>query len=432
MLKILNREKIIKYSVPLFTLAVISRSIEEISFLYYAVPLMCVFFIIILLFNAQFESNDRLTSSIINHPFTSFLFPGIWFLLTALWSSYPDVSALRALYFILISLGCISAGLLWISHSEKNILELLLPANIAAVLISSFSLLTSIPPDSWTGGHGKGFMGFFGHQNLLASVILFTIPSVFFKLFQLVKSDQLSVIRNTTQKKSSNYLLLSAYILLLVANLAILTLTYSRSALLSLIFGVLVFLILNRNWKVLSYSFAIILVSGIVIYFIPSINHFADKLIKKDFPEVYSSRLWLWEPSYKAALEGGLRGLGYGISHPEIRSGEFSDHFEKGRLIREKGNSALALIEETGVIGLTLFLIPIFMALNIFRIYNVEFRMKARTNYTFYIIYSSLAAILLHAQFEAWWVGVGSIQLPLYFIYLGMAFKMKLSDVIRS
>ncbi len=72
--------------------------------------------------------------------------------------------------------------------------------------------------------------------------------------------------------------------------------------------------------------------------------------------------MWMWEPSYKAAQEGGLVGLGYGISHPEIRSGEYSDHFENGRLIREKGNSSLALIEEAGLIGLVLFILPMIVA----------------------------------------------------------------------
>jgi len=36
------------------------------------------------------------------------------------------------------------------------------------------------------------------------------------------------------------------------------------------------------------------------------------------------------------------------------------------------------------------------------------------------ILLSSLAAFILHAQFEAWWVGVGSVQLPLFFVYVGL------------
>ena len=156
----------------------------------------------------------------------------------------------------------------------------------------------------------------------------------------------------------------------------------------------------------------------LIIYLTPAINNFVDKIIKKDFPEVYSSRMWMWEPSYKAALEGGLFGLGYGISHPDIRSGEYSDRYENGRLIREKGNSTLALIEEAGLIGLVLFLLPLIVMI----VKNkIKLHSKISILTTHYpLLTAALAALLLHAQFEAWWVGVGSVQLPLFFVYIGM------------
>ncbi len=398
MLKILNPEKLIKYTVPVFVLAIVSRSIEEMSFIYYAVPVMCVLFIVLMFYTLSAKSSvqssmsnshsgeddqmktrpesDTIDSeqvgmtgsrqagvthfrrtSFAGMTWLLFLIPGIWFLLTALWSSYPLVSATRALYFILISTGSISAGMLWIRYSGKNIFDLFLPANIIVVLICLFSLVLNIPLDSWTGGHGKGFMGFFGHQNLLASVLLFTIPAVSLRLVRQVNSKKHLSLK-------ANSLRLTSYFLLLASNLILLTLTYSRASILSLVFGTIVFLILNKNWKFLSYSIIVLAMVTLIIYLTPAFNNFVDKIIKKDFPEVYSSRMWMWEPSYKAALEGGLVGLGYGISHPEIRSGEHSDHFEEGRLIREKGNSTLAIIEEAGLIGLILFLLPIIYVVN--------------------------------------------------------------------
>lgn len=408
----MNLEKIIKYSVPVFTIAIISRSIEEISFIYYAVPVMCVFFIVLLLISSKLKvqsinQNENLgsdrqhPSSIIQQPYFLFILPGLWFLLTSLWSSYPEVSALRALYFILISLGCISAGILWIRYSDKNIFDFFLLSNVIVILICVFSILTNIPSDSWTGGHGKGFMGFFGHQNLLASVILFTIPTVFgFKI-----KDQ--------RKKFKVFIFI-----LLTLNFVIIILTYSRSAILSLIFGVIIFLILNKSWKIISYSLVAAALITLIIYLTPSLNQFADKIIKKDFPEFYSSRIWMWEPSYKAALEGGLFGLGYGISHPDIRSGEYSDRYENGRLIREKGNSSLALIEEAGLIGLVLFLLPLIVMIVKNKIKLHSKLSLPTTNNS--LLTAALAAFILHAQFEAWWIGVGSVQLPLFFVFLGL------------
>ena len=237
--------------------------------------------------------------------------------------------------------------------------------------------------------------------------------------------------------------------LLLSLNLLVLALTYSRSAILSLIFGVIVYLILNKNWKVLSYSFIVLAIVTLIIYITPAFNNFVDKIIKKDFPEVYSSRMWMWEPSYKAALEGGLFGLGYGISHPDIRSGEDSDRYENGRLVREKGNSTLALIEEAGLVGALLFILPMIYLL--FRYRDARCQMLDKNNVsgnrnpessiehpaspsslhydeasitllptTYSLLSAALAAFLLHSQFEAWWVGVGSVQLPLFFIYIGL------------
>jgi O-antigen ligase len=464
----LSLEKFIKYSVPFFVIAIISRSIEEISFIYYVVPVMSLLFIVVLLFNSKLNStrkqvglNDSdsrragmtdseqvrqdsvqpgrvgmtgskignqhpsplmlrrtgLPSSIIHQPYFLFLLPGLWFLLTLLWSSYPEISALRALYFILISTGCISAGILWIRYSNKNIFDFLLPANLIVVLICVFSILTNIPSDSWTAGHGKGFIGFFGHQNLLASVLLFTLPVVF------------GVKIKAQSKKLKVFIFI-----LLTLNFILLILTYSRSAIVAMIFGLIVFLILNKNWKVLSYGFIVAVILTSIIYFTPSLNNFADKILKKDFPEVYSSRLWMWEPSYNAAFEGGFFGLGYGISHPEIRSGEYSDRFEDGRLIREKGNSSLALIEESGVIGLVLFLIPVFYIL-LRVIIGKDSLLTTQysilnTNYS--LLTAALAAFILHAQFEAWWIGVGSVQLPLFLLYIGLTIHLASVNEIKA
>ena len=492
----MNPEKIIRYTLPLFVIAIVSRAIEEVSFMYYAVPVLCIFYIGYILiwvrnekskvklspidedtstefipnklglsvkdsvdqamnenvssFRRNQESNIKqqsdplfATLNIFHQPSSILLFflPGLWFLSTAMWSSYPEITATRALYFILLSIGCLSAGMLWIRYSGKTILDFLLPANVLVVVVCLFSLVTGIPSDSWTGGNGKGLMGLFGHQNLLASVLLFTLPSVIAKLMDIIKN------KTTTHQQlpTTNYLLLTTYFLILASNLLLLFLTYSRAAIVSLLFGVVIFLILNRNWKVLAYGFASVSAVFLIIYFTPPLNQSTAELFKKDFPEFYTSRMWMFEPSYRAALNGGLTGLGYGISDPNEKVGGMGDHFEDERFIREKGNSTLALVEETGLIGLILFLLPItFILFNKNRIVilnemknlsprDEDFSPSVRndrivvnpnavrnltTNYS--LLTATIAALLLHAQFEAWWVGVGSVQLPIFFIYFGL------------
>ena len=82
--------------------------------------------------------------------------------------------------------------------------------------------------------------------------------------------------------------------------------------------------------------------------------------------EFGSSRYLLFESSYNAASEGGFFGLGYGISHPQIKSLGAGDHYESCRFIREKGNSVLAMIEEVGIVGLILFLLPVIKIVYLF------------------------------------------------------------------
>jgi len=88
----------------------------------------------------------------------------------------------------------------------------------AALLIS---IITNIPTDTWTGGHGKGFIGFFGHQNLLASVLLFTLPAVFSKLWRPKNIEHQLPLKAYSLKLTAYYLPLTAYSLLLTAQLAV-------------------------------------------------------------------------------------------------------------------------------------------------------------------------------------------------------------------
>jgi hypothetical protein len=431
----LNLEKLVKYSLPVFVIAIISRAIEAISFFYYAVPVMCVLFIVAMLrslprihFGVKGQNNSDLnlpsslfhTSSLMlrrtSLPSLLFLLPGTWFLLTSLWSSYPAISALRSLYFILLSGGCLAAGILWIRYSGKSVFDFLLPANIFIVTLSLFSLITNIPSDSWTGGNGKGFMSFFGHQNLLASIILFTLPAVILRIAILAKSR--------IQYPHSSITKFIAYCLLLTANLLLLILTYSRASILSLLFGVLIYLLLNKKWKIIFYTLSASAILAAAIYITPSLNNWTENIISKEYPEFYTSRMWMWEPSFRAAMDGGLIGLGYGISDPDEKVGGMGDHFEGDRFIREKGNSTLALVEESGLIGLALFVLPLIVMI-------VKIKISGIQNPVSSILIASLAAFLLHSQFEAWWVGVGSVQLPLFFIYIGLVIRTSKPEVLQ-
>ncbi len=408
----LKEPKVLNIIIPLSAVAIISRTFPQFSYFYYLLPLL---FLLTLYLGYKFILKDKALRNVL---IIFFLF-GLWCAATSFWSDYPLISLSRSGYFIFICIGAVVGGYLW-QQINSGSLSFLLPANIIIVSLSLFSLITNIPAESWTGGNGNGFMGFAGHQNTLASAILFTLPSVISKIAngkrQTSKSNSESEKIRNPKSEIRNYFLYS----LIFINLLILLLTYSRASILALVFGVIIFLILNKKWNTLIYSSIVVLLIFSLIWFSPSLKEKINELTKKDFPAFYSTREWMWVPSYKAALNGGLFGLGYGVSDPDIIVPGTGSYYDNERYIREKGNSFLALIEEVGVVGFILFLLPLGYLLKMYRAKSLEQRdTSSILHQPSSIIIAALAAFIIHSQFEAWMVGVGSIQLPIFFFYLG-------------
>lgn len=391
----------IRYLMPLLAAGIISRTFNITGYLYYAVPVLLIISIIIFLIAVPRESKDYFYFLII------ILFP-VYCILTTLWSLTPVISIQRALYLLLIYTG-IFTSVLFIKHFsiKKTSLEFLLPANIIIVILSLFSLISGIPGNSWTGGNALGFKGFAGHQNTLAGAILFTLPGVV-----------ALGIEQSARRQSPGVFRLWSFILLLASNLLLLTISYSRAALLALAFGIIAYLIFTNSKKILSYLF-IIFISVIALYYtVPPVQNSLNSVLYKNNERPLDRRTILWQPSLEAAKLGGLFGLGYGVSAPGIKTPlKTGSHYENGLYIREKGNSVLALIEETGFVGLLLFLLPFMLLIKKFKNQNSKFKIVT-DDYTLYIVHCTLLVMLIHAQFEAWWVGVGSISFPLFLIFL--------------
>ena len=305
--------------------------------------------------------------------------------------------------------GILSSVLLYKKFFPEKGIGFLIPANIIILILSAVSLIFSIPADRWTGGNGLGFMGFAGHQNTLAAALLFTLPGL---LGCKIKD------KSTKIKVQGIF-----YFLLLTSNFLLLLLTYSRAAILALALGIITYLLITKSKKILAILFSSTVVLFVLYFTVSPLQSSIDSILNKDGGNIFNRRTILWEPSLEAAKLGGIFGLGYGVSAPNIKTPlKTGSHYEDGRYIREKGNSVLAMVEETGLIGLLLFLLPLFWVTRKFIIYNLQFTIKEKlkNNYTLYIVHCTLFALLIHSQFEAWWVGVGSVVLPLFLIFLFM------------
>lgn len=193
----------------------------------------------------------------------------------------------------------------------------------------------------------------------------------------------------------------------MLINIFILLITYSRASILAF-FITLLFYILLKDFSYLKYILTGILFL-VFLYFLPSKFHDTiNTLALKNGNNIFDRRLELWEASFKAAKLGGLFGLGYGISSPQINisQGNFRDD---GKYIREKGNSILGLIEEVGIVGFLFFITPLLLIVK-----NIILLYKKKENL---LIIATILGMIIHAQFEAWWVGPGSVQYPLYLTY---------------
>ena len=422
----------LKYSLPILVTGIISRAFPLLDFLYYAVPVLLTIYILLALTSIKrININFKLLPVLFLFPFYS--------LLTSLWSVYPLITLQRSLYLILLYAGILSAVYLYKKYLPEKGIEFLIPANFLILVMSLISLVLAIPENSWTGGNGLGFMGFAGHQNTLAGAVMFTLPGILmlWRRNRKLKNGINGKNKNNCHSWSLSQLLPNKknYIfifLLIAANIILIVLTYSRAVMLAVGIGLLLYLILTKSYKTFLFGFLLVLSIVIMFFNIQSVNQSISQILSKHGWDILAARTVLWQPSFEAAKLGGVNGLGYGVSSPDIILPEGTGSYYKDNIyIREKGNSTLALIEETGVIGLILFIMPLVFVFirrndtrnqipddkNLFGIKHPESS----------ILIASSAAFILHAQFEAWWVGPGSIQFPMFLIYIGLFYSTSIN-----
>ena len=148
--------------------------------------------------------------------------------------------------------GILSSVLLYKKFLPEKGIGFLIPANIMILILSAVSLIFSIPVDRWTGGNGLGFMGFAGHQNILAAALLFTLPGIIAFVIDQSATFRISRLSSYFSQLSSRVFRLSSFIFLLTSNLLLLLLTYSRASILALVVGIITYLLITKSKKIIS------------------------------------------------------------------------------------------------------------------------------------------------------------------------------------
>jgi hypothetical protein len=282
------------------------------------------------------------------------------------------------------------------------------------------SLIFALPADSWTGGNAKGFMGAFHHQNSLGAIILFLLPILNFYLFENYKKLHAAKLS----------FLISISLFLLIT----LFLTASRSAILSyLIFLVIFFSFINIRKTAIA-IFILLNIISLSFVFQPTSVYFKD-LVYKGRTQFGESRFLVYNSSLHCAKNGGAIGFGFNMSDPDNIHTEIGTT-KNGFYQREKGSTALALIEETGVIGFILYIIAITYLLmeKLIRIikyknnhlHKLFYRHTKSENYrsphhrltTIIFSFAFLTSLIIHQQFEVYGVAPGSQFYVLFLIII--------------
>lgn len=346
---------------------------------------------------------------------------GIWATLTLFWSYEPYGSFGRGLFFIF---NTIFAALIVTEYHRRirQFFNLLALVNVIIIFFSILSLISGIPNDAWTANHGLGFTSIFSHQNSLAATLMFTLIGPSYLMMAIIKKVDYTVLFKVFQSiKKHPYFI--AIVLLLLLNFLFIYLSYSRAVMFALFLGATVFLYLELKRKQFIIITTVTIIFGVILY-----NTFDNKIedyLKKGGEDYFSRREILWGPSYYAALNGGFLGLGYGVTDPMVESDYKKNLNMFGNPKREKGSSILALVEETGFIGLILFQIPLLL---VFVHHLVKHIVRQKTNSNNFknkknilennIIIFFIVSLFIHAQIEAWWVNVTNRYYILYLILL--------------
>jgi len=382
---------------------------------------------------------------------------GIYAFITAIWADYPAISILRSIILLLLVIGVYAAALR-LKNINFSYTSVFAPLAIFTVITSLFSLIFQLPGDYWSGGNGLGLKGFSVHQNTLGS-ISFLCSSVF--VFFAIKEFKSG---NRSISKISFLLTLSLLIVV------ILGLTSSRGSAAAFLIFISAASLLEIGVKKSLFLFAFVGVILLISLQIGFIKDSVENLVYKKADKIYSSREAMYTASVKAALNGGLYGIGYGMSDTSFVK-NVPGEMQGERFVREKGSTFLALAEETGIVGAILFYLPVGMVfwravkrknderrvktlwqsqfdanfdkpglslverLSVTNEKSVECRVKSEDTSTSLsvtndkierdFLISILIAMTVHMQIEAWGVGVGSVMLPVY-----LFFQFRLSNLM--
>lgn len=362
----------------------------------------------IILFFYLFLNGKILPST--NYLWKAFFFTYlIWCVLTSLWSQSPPLSSSKSIMFAFNVIVMVSAGSLWvIKYGYDRSLHWLVFVLLVTMLSGLLGGATSGSYDGY--GSFSLYAGLNGNANAFGFLVAIISPLIFLKIYQYRK----------------NTWLLTVWLLILIIDLHFLIKSYSRSSTVIFMCVSSFFVLslpLSKKIFVTFFSFFLIMILLIMtpLSYLESViaSHiikYDGVVIPPDSNAIFQSRMFVWQKSLNKAEKGGIMGGGFGVNI------DGSNNSLNAKFHREKGNSQLAIMEETGIIGLILYLIFIIS----FFMYVIPWyiRMKGHEKAVMGIVLGAIVGLIMESIVEAWWDSAAGPEMICFWTFVGMVYGM--------
>jgi len=328
----------------------------------------------------------------------------LWCFLTGMWSDVPLLSMLKATALFIVVTAFIGGGDAWVKRLQPKFPLFFSLSVVGAALFAGISQHGA--PIKLANGV-EIYQGLSGNPNYLGILTAAALPLPMYQTY-------LAWRRDAGRMKMLLWLAVTTAVAVLLWR------SGSRASLLCGVMIVGIFALVATPCRRAATAISLIFVLGVVAIAAPELELgvYQRVVVKGSRGEdAFVSRRTTWQTTYEATQQGGALGLGYGVS---AGFRDYSLGLTSNTYGREKGNSQLAVWEETGLVGVALYAIFLFalfqdLLTGLARAPDIEERVQLA------LLIGLIAGLLGQSVFEAWWTSPGSLESSVFWSAVGVA-----------
>lgn len=395
--------KLKNWLLPIYLLAFAGSAVTFLSPVFNATSRWIVLAIVLsyLYFNGKLTRPLRTDFGILTLAFA------LWALATGIWSEVPELSYLKAVAFLFISLGGIAIGHAWVGqHGIQDSLKYLGPLTVVTILAGLTGQVTG--EGYYQIGSVEVYQGMVSNPNMFGSLLAMCSPFLAWQIYCNWENKRKRGLWLIFGGISSYYLLGSS----------------SRASFLVVLCMLLgFFLSMRHSRRINILALAGVLIASILVLAPQGVEQILNKYIYKGQQAeagVTYSRDEVWSESYELAVKGGVIGGGYGVT---IGDNSFQGGLTAIGYGREKGNSQFAIAEETGLVGLGIYLISLWFLFACL-VQSFVRMLHGPRKALLGIVTGTLVGMIVQSALEAWWVSPASPESGYFWVLAGVALAL--------